>query len=62
MFAKKLREYRLTHNLTIRKMAEFLGVPLNTYDKWEYNVSVPDSFKQNAILEKLKKENNSHLN
>lgn len=62
MFADELKKFRIEHKLTVAKMAEFLGVPFYTYEKWEYRQNVPDDFKKNVILEKLKKENNSHLN
>lgn len=53
MFAEKLKEFRKNNNLTLPEMANFLGVPFSTYEKWEYRQNEPDKFKKNIILEKL---------
>lgn len=53
-FAAKLRAARRTRTQNQHEAARALGVPLGTYVQWEQGRFVPGTFKQRAVLEKMK--------
>lgn len=56
MFAEKLREFRKRNYLTIKQMAEFLGVANSTYSNWEFKLRTPDKLKQKLVLKMLEED------
>ena len=48
--AEDLKRIRIAANLSLSKIAEYLGVPSSTYSSWEYNRShMPDKYTQKII-------------
>jgi DNA-binding XRE family transcriptional regulator len=52
-FAATLKAKRESARLTQQEAARKLDVPEKTYVNWEQGRNTPDSFKRQAILEKL---------
>ena len=52
-FSEQLGEWRRRHNLTQRAGAEFIGIPLRTFEDYEASRRTPDAFKQKALIKRL---------
>jgi len=55
-FSEYLTFYKQNHNLTAKQLAKILGIPKRTVDSWLDGFRNPNEFTQNAVKEKLKKE------
>lgn len=53
-WSEELKTIRATHNLTVPKMAEIIGVPQRTLENWLGDKNTPNGFVQNAVRDKLK--------
>lgn len=51
--ALQLRKLRRDKNFSLKKMAEFIGVPLRTYKNWEYGYCTPDMSALQLIKMKI---------
>ena len=54
MESSQLKKLRKHNNLTQKECAEYLGIPLRTYQNYENDLSKQDSIKYKYIYEKLK--------
>lgn len=52
-FSIKLKEYLKKHNLTIKAGADYLGVPLRTFENWIYDKRKPAIYTQKIIEQAL---------
>lgn len=48
-----LKDARKKKGMTQKEVAEEVGVPLNTYQRWEYGVHVPDGKNMLKLIEVL---------
>jgi transcriptional regulator with XRE-family HTH domain len=52
-FSELLKEARSKKNMTQKEVAALVGVPLNSYQRWEYGVHVPDGKNILKLIEVL---------
>ena len=52
-FCDMLVEARIDKNMTQKQVATLVGVPLNTYQRWEYGVHFPDGKNILKLIEVL---------
>lgn len=53
----EIRTVRVTANLTQKAAAEKCGVPLRTFQDWEYGKRIPPDYTRVYIINKLKEGN-----
>lgn len=65
MVKEKLRYIHNYKGYTIQQMADWFGVPRNTYEKWLYGGTEPTIFYQhsiNALYDQAKRERDKEIN